>query len=109
MDELGIGQAQLADDAGVSRSRLNELLRKDRLPACDFLIVIAKRLGISIDYLLGQEQETGLESMLGRESTQRLMTAFSALNQDSRERAFTMLEEFAKIEDRNRSDSGQVG
>jgi len=92
MEELGISQAQLADEAGVSRSRLNELLRKDRLPGCDFLIVIAERLGVSIDYLLGKDREISAVSL----PVKRLLAAFAALDLVQKERVLANIEETAR-------------
>lgn len=98
MDELGISQAQLADAAGVTRSGLNELLKKERLPGCDFLIKVAERLGVSIDYLVGRGFLPEVEGLLYDTSTQRLLTAFAALDPDKRERLIEMIEELNKVD-----------
>jgi transcriptional regulator with XRE-family HTH domain len=52
MRELGLAQSQVADEAGVSRSMLNELLKKNRLPSVSLLMKVAERLGVGVDFLL---------------------------------------------------------
>jgi transcriptional regulator with XRE-family HTH domain len=96
MDAVGISQAQLADRAGVSRSGLSEVLNKNRLPGCDFLLKIAVALGISTDYLLGVESDSLLEGLSKETSTKRLLAAFEALNPVGRDQALSIIEELAK-------------
>lgn len=106
MEELGISQAQLADEADIKRSALNEVLNKNRLPGCDFFMKVAERLGVSIDYLVGRGQEEAIEVLLKEIPTKRLLAAFAALDLDKREHFLTIIEGLAKFEE---EDSRQDG
>ena len=79
MQDLRISQAELAQDADVSRSGLNEALKKNRIPGCDFLMKIACRLGVTVDYLLGGELRAN-ESLPGDREIMDISTSLSALS-----------------------------
>lgn len=58
LKELGIKGSKMCDDLGISRSTLTEL-RKGRATTlkADRAVAIADYLGISVDYLLGNEEK----------------------------------------------------
>jgi transcriptional regulator with XRE-family HTH domain len=56
--ELGWTQEQLADRAGISKSFLSELENNRRSVSADNLLVIARALSLSLDYLMkGRDAE----------------------------------------------------
>ena len=59
MGNTGLNRSQLADQAGLDRSTLSQLLSKDntRLPRADTLAAISAPLQISVDWLLGLSME----------------------------------------------------
>ena len=95
MAELGLNQAIVADEAQISRSALNEVLNKDRMPGCDILVRIADRLDVSMDYLMNRrnyEIEAGLEDA----TLARLFNDFAALSHDEKEYVLTIIDGLGK-------------
>lgn len=55
----GFTQTQLAQIIGVKQSQVSEWLKGKAKPGYDTLKAMAQNLGVSSDYLLGLEDETG--------------------------------------------------
>ena len=55
----GFTQTQLAQIIGVKQSQISEWLKGKAKPGYDILKAMAQNLGVSSDYLLGLEDETG--------------------------------------------------
>jgi transcriptional regulator with XRE-family HTH domain len=52
----GISDRQMMQDSGLKRGVLDNM-KKGSMPAADKIAAIAKYLGVSVDYLLGTEQD----------------------------------------------------
>jgi transcriptional regulator with XRE-family HTH domain len=91
MELLGISQAELADRAGVSRSGITELMKRDRSPSCEFLMKVANELSVSVDYLLGLADESEIRDIIRNERIGTLVTRFLSLSIADQDRALEML------------------
>ena len=62
-------RSMLAEEIGIDRSALSQLLAEDavRLPRADTLVRIARRYGVSVDWLLGLTEQAGAT---GRSTTE---------------------------------------
>lgn len=49
---LNLTQERLAEDVGLSTAYIGQIERGDRSLTLDNLIIVAKRLGVTVDYLL---------------------------------------------------------
>lgn len=103
MSELGISQAELADAAGVRRSGLNEVLNRDRLPGCDFIVRIAERLQVSTDYLLRAEASPIADELIGDPQVRRLLSAIATLAPENRGRVLAAIENLLETGQENNS------
>lgn len=56
LNKRGISDRQMMQDSGLKRGVLDNM-KKGSMPAADKLAAIAKYLGVSVDYLLGTEQD----------------------------------------------------
>lgn len=92
MQALNLSQAQLAEDAEVSKSGLNEVLNKNRAPGADFLLKIAQRLGVSVDYLLGGEPKGDAEGLWEGQDVVEMIRAISALSGGGKARVKDLIE-----------------
>ena len=54
-EELGLTQAQLADELGVTHQHVSEIESGASAPSLDLLVRVARRLGDSTDFLLTGE------------------------------------------------------
>lgn len=54
-------RSMFAEEIGIDRSALSQLLAEDavRLPRADTLVRIARRYGVSVDWLLGLTEQAG--------------------------------------------------
>ena len=91
MEALGITQAELADRAGVSRSGITELMKRDRSPSCEFLMKIANELAVSVDYLLGRSDEAEIEDIIQHERVRTLLVRYLSLPIVEQDRVLEML------------------
>ena len=57
LNKRGISDRQMLTDAGLKRGVLDNM-KKGSMPAADKIAAIAKYLGLSVDFLLGVEQNT---------------------------------------------------
>src|SRR5574344_2533865 len=78
MKERGYNQKQLADRTGLSEAAVSKYLSGYRTPHLEILVVLAKSLGVSTDYLLGVESQSKEENFhLLYEMIARNKAAFS--------------------------------
>lgn len=73
--EKGITQEQLAEIIGVSRQAISKWESNNGYPETDKLIIIAKELGVSLDYLIDNkpsEQNEGEELVIASVSENRI-------------------------------------
>jgi len=84
MAELGLSQAQLADEAGINRSALNELLKKSRLPGVSVLLKLANRLRVGVDFLLTGGQPPEFANLLSNAEMKEVLVLLSGLGEDER-------------------------
>ena len=61
-EELGLTQAQLADELGVTHQHVSGIESGISAPSLDLLVRIARRLGVSTDYLLTGESPLVLDA-----------------------------------------------
>jgi transcriptional regulator with XRE-family HTH domain len=61
-DELGLTQAQLADELGVTHQHVSGIESGISAPSLDLLVRIARRLGVSTDFLLTGESPLVLDA-----------------------------------------------
>lgn len=98
MSELQLSQAQLADEAGISRSALNELFKKTRLPGCAVLIKLADRLDLSLDDLVGRRRKE-LDEVLGDAGIRELLVSLAGRSPGERAEILRFFQE--SLEKRN--------
>ena len=84
-----LSQKELAAKAGVTESAISYYVKGERTPRSDVLTRIAKALGTTTDYLLGNTSETTLNST--DEDLQYLQRNLGKLNTEQLKRAETML------------------
>lgn len=91
MELLGISQAELADRAGVSRSGITELMKRDRSPSGEFLMKVANELTVSVDYLMGLSDQPEIQDIMRHERVRTLVSRFLDLSISDQDRALEML------------------
>lgn len=60
MEQKGWNQKRLAEESGITVSSVSRYLRGDRKPRMDIIINFSKALGVTAEYLLEDDTETGL-------------------------------------------------
>ncbi len=60
MKEKNINQKQLSLLTDITESSISKYLNDERTPRIDVLVNIAKALGVTTDYLLGEEKKENL-------------------------------------------------
>ncbi|MBO8427170.1 MAG: helix-turn-helix transcriptional regulator [Firmicutes bacterium] len=60
MKEKNINQKQLSLLTNITESSISKYLNDERTPRIDVLVNIAKALGVTTDYLLGEEKKENL-------------------------------------------------
>lgn len=55
MDSKGISQRELAKECKITEATMSRYLNGKRIPKATMLLIIANTLGVSVDYLLGNE------------------------------------------------------
>lgn len=89
MKSNGLSQKELAIKAGVTESAMSYYVNGDRTPRSDVLTRIAKALGTTTDYLLGNTSEAALNST--DDNLQYLQRNLGKLNTEQLKRAETIL------------------
>jgi transcriptional regulator with XRE-family HTH domain len=92
MIEQGLNQAQLARNAGITPAALSQILSGDRTPSSPILLKIASALSVSVDYLVGNADESKLADVLENEQVQVLYREFSGLGKNDQEQVIDMIE-----------------
>ena len=54
MKDREMSQETLSEITGISKSSISEWIKKDQMPRCDTVIILADKLNVSTDYLLGR-------------------------------------------------------
>ena len=62
MEKHGITQSELAKDINKTRQAVNYYTLGETVPDADTLILISKRLGVSVDYLLGLSDAAAIDT-----------------------------------------------
>ena len=62
MEKQGITQSELAQDINKTRQAVNNYTLGETVPDADTLILISKRLGVSVDYLLGLSDAAAIDT-----------------------------------------------
>jgi transcriptional regulator with XRE-family HTH domain len=98
MSALGINQAHLAKESGITASALSQLFNKDkvRVPSTIILVKLANTLGVSIDYLLGRTDNPNLEDILQHDKFRTMMEKFLSLSETDQKRILDMIELMTK-------------
>ena len=89
MKNNGLSQKELAAKAEVTESAMSYYVKGERTPRSDVLTRIAKALGTTTDYLLGNTSDAALNS--DDEDLQYLQRNLGKLNTEQLKRAETML------------------
>ncbi len=89
MKSKGLNQKELAIKAGVTESAMSYYVKGERTPRSDVLTRIAKALGTTTDYLLGNSFESAQNST--DDDLQYLQRNLGKLNTEQLKRAETML------------------
>lgn len=89
MKSNGLSQKELAIKAGVTESAMSYYAKGERTPRSDVLTRIAKALGTTTDYLLGNASEATLNS--DSKDLQYLQRNLRKLSTEQLKRAETML------------------
>ncbi len=89
MKSNGLSQKELAIKAGVTESAMSYYAKGERTPRSDVLTRIAKALGTTTDYLLGNASEATLNS--DSKDLQYLQRNLGKLSTEQLKRAETML------------------
>lgn len=96
--ELGLSQSQLAEQLGVTKSRINMYERGDREPSFEMQELIADYFNVDMDFLLGKsEYRNKMQWLAQAESDQPLLGKISQLNQAGREKLSDYADDLLEI------------
>jgi len=91
MDQLGLNQAQLAKKAGITAAAITQILKKERTPSTTVVIKLAKALDVSVDFLVGQANNSALADILQQPESQNFYQSFSDLSQSDKSQVLDMI------------------
>lgn len=63
IEQHGYTQKELAQKAGVTEAAMSHYLKGDRVPRASVLMRLAETLGVTTDYLMGGDDENGLDDI----------------------------------------------
>ena len=92
MMEKGLTQAQLARNAGITPAALSQIINGARVPSSPILLKLATALSVSVDFLLGNADESRLQDVLENEQIQVLYREFSGLGREDQDQIIDMIE-----------------
>lgn len=92
-EELGLTQAQLADELGVTHQHVSGIESGASAPSLELLVRVARRLGDSTDYLLTGESPLEMDAVGG-------IRADAALPSEAKERLVALVELLRQLADR---------
>ncbi len=101
MEELKLNQAQLAKNAKITPAALSQILNKERTPSTEVLVKLARALGVSVDYLVGQSKDVEFHDLLQNSDVQVFFREFSGLSQSDKDQVKMMIEILKKKADKN--------
>lgn len=84
-EKAGLSMEQLANKLGVSKSRINMWENNGAIPRGDVLIKLANYFKVSTDYLLGNDDESNIDT--SNERLSFLQRNLSKLNEDQLSKA----------------------
>ena len=58
LDEKGMNQKDLSKKSGITEASVCRYMKGDRKPRIDVIVNFAEALGVEVDYLLDEEQNT---------------------------------------------------
>jgi len=82
---LGLNQAQLSQQAGVTPAAICQIENGDRVPTIPVLHRIATVLGVSLDYLTGKTQDSEMKDLLHNQEVKEFFRDFQSLEERDRE------------------------
>lgn len=90
-------QKDIAFDLGLSQQRFNNYVTGQRDPDLAMLCVLADYFGVSVDYILGREQEKPAPDERDglTETERRLLDFFAVLNAEGREKLLDYADDLA--------------
>ena len=83
-EKLGLTQAQLAEDAGVTPAAICQIEKGDRIPTIPVLHRIAQVLQVSLDYLAGQKNSVELGDALQNHELGALFRKYKELSPEDK-------------------------
>lgn len=92
MEERQINQSQLAKSAGITPAALSQILSEDRTPSSEVLVKLAKALGVSVDFLVGQSDDVNLNDLLQNAAVQIFFRDFASLSENDKKTIGLMIE-----------------
>ena len=74
---VGLNQSEMAEKLGVSVSSYQKYEREKNsiMPSIEVLIKIAEFFGVSVDYLLGRENQSELDNITSKDSIREHLNA----------------------------------
>lgn len=93
--QQGLTLEQLAHQVGSKKSYIWELENRDRNPSADKLAAIAKILGVTVDYLVDDQQNEPSEAI----QRTAFFRQFDQLDKNDQQRLMTMVDAWSKETD----------
>jgi len=109
MAGMGLNSAQLADKLGVTRSAVSYFRSGKRQPGRVMLCRMADALSVSVDFLLGESDESDIAALLQNPRIVQMVTMFQDLNDKDQQRVLEMVKLIWKTGIPAPSDSDSVG
>lgn len=107
-ESLGLTQEEFGKSVGIAKTTYNNYEKGERSPKSDFWISVAKKYGVTIDYLMGYSNDpdkVGKENtptpsvdsvgVLTKDEASRISAAMDQMNEEGRERVVEYAEDLA--------------
>ena len=104
-ESLKLTQEEFGKSVGVAKTTYNNYEKGEREPKSDFWIAVAKRYGVTIDYLMGYSDTPTMIApdvssenrggMLTKNEVSRLSEAMGQMNEEGREKVVEYAEDLA--------------
>lgn len=88
----GLNQAKLAELAGITPSAISQIEKGDRIPSLPVLKRIAQTLNVSVNYLMGETDESEIEDILQNGEVKQFFRDYESLSVNDKEQVAMMIE-----------------
>ncbi|WP_127718248.1 helix-turn-helix domain-containing protein [Halobacteriovorax sp. HLS] len=91
-ENLGLTQARLASDAGITPAAISQIEAAERVPSTPVLRRLASVLRVSTDYLLGNSDDSELSDLLQDENIQSFFRDYKNLSPEDQNQMKSIVE-----------------